>query len=248
MAEPQDDARERRPRVSRGALARFLLLPLALAAGFLALRYSPLSGYMTEEAMTGLFARLAESWWAPVALVLSYVVLCPLGVPATPMLLAGGAVFGIALGTLYNFIGTLSAAAATYFLGRKLGRDFVAQLAGARLKRVERQLARRGFWSLVGLRMVPLPFALINYGAALAGVRPILYLTTSTLGLFPAVCLFTYFADALARAAGPERRGVLLQLTLALLLLATLIFIPRFAVAWKRRKRYREIVARRRGR
>lgn len=250
MADGRDDAaRTERPRVSRGALARFLLLPLALVAGFLALRYTPLADYMAEEAMTDLFDRLAESWWAPAALILSYVVLCPIGVPATPMLLAGGAVFGVVFGTLYNWIGTVSAAAACYAMGRLLGRDFMVQLAGPRLKRIEKRIARRGFWSLVGLRLLPLPFPLLNYAAALAGVRPVPYLLTSAIGLLPASCLFTYFAAALSKAAGgAERSAIIFQLTAALALLAALILAPRFWVALKRRKRYREIRERRRGR
>lgn len=229
------------PRFPVKLVLRFLLLVAILAAGFAILRWTPLAGYMNGPAITVLFDRLRGTWWAPALLVASYVVLCPIGIPATPMMIAGGVVFGAALGAVYNVLGTFLAAVVSYYLARALGRDFVVHFAGQRLKRVERRIARRGFWSLVGVRFLPLPFALVNYCAALAGVRPALYIATSALGLALPVTLYTYFAAALSQAAGGERAQVFLQLAVALVLLAAVIFVPRFWLALRRRRRYRDL-------
>ena len=230
-----------RPRIPRRLLVRFLLLVAIVGGGFAALRWTPLADQLSEEAMLATFARLRESWWAPAALVASYVVLCPLGVPATPMLIAGGVVFGTLWGWAWSFLGTLLAAALTFLLGRVLGRDFVAHLMGRRLKRVERAIARRGFWSLVGARFMPLPFVVVNYGAALAGVPFGLFVATTALGLLPATLFFTYFSATLSAAAGPERSGVMVQLIAASVLLLALSLAPHAWTAFRRRKRYREI-------
>ena len=56
--------------------------------------------------------------------------LCPLGVPASPMMITGGIVFGPLWGTIYNMVGTFLGGVATYFLGRSLGRDLVQHLLG----------------------------------------------------------------------------------------------------------------------
>lgn len=239
-----------RRRLPARLVGRFLLLVLVIGAGFAALRWTPLADWLTVENLRALFDRLRESWWAPAALILAYVVFSPLWVPASVLMITGGVVFGLAWGSLYNFVGTFLGGAATYYLGRFLGRDFVLHLAGDRLKRAERVLARRGFWSLVGIRFVPLPYPLVNYCAALAGVRPGIFLATTAIGLLPTVVLFTYFADTLARAAttGAERGEVFFQLLGAALLLLGLTVFQQLWSLRQRRKRYQELLRVRRRR
>ena len=235
-------------RVPRHLLLRFLVLVAIVGIGFAVLRWTPLAEYLTVEKVSGVLVHLRGAWWAPLALIASYVILCPLGVPATPMMIAGGMVFGIFMGSVYNVIGVFLGGAVTYFMGRSLGRDFVLHLAGNRLKRVERIIAKRGFWGLVGLRFLPLPYPLVNYCAALAGVPPGLFLTTTAIGLIPGVTVFTYFAALLTKAASGNRSGIILQFVVASALLLLLTFIPQVWTMRKRRARYREICLRRRAR
>ncbi|HWM93213.1 MAG TPA: DUF309 domain-containing protein [Thermoanaerobaculia bacterium] len=237
------------PRIPPRLLLRFLALVLIVGTGFAVFQWSPLAEYLNKDAILALFERLRGTWWAPVLLVLSFVVLCTLGVPATPMLVAGGMVWGVLWGSVYNVLGTFLGAATTYWLGRVLGRDFVLHLFGRKLRRVERMVARRGgFWSLAGVRFLPLPFALVNYCAAFVGIRPGLFLSSTFVGLALTVPFFTYFAHALSRAATGARSGVFVQLGIAMALFFLVTFLPRFWQARKRRERYRELLARRQGR
>ena len=87
---------------------------------------------------SALFDQLRSTWWAPAALILSYLVLCPLGVPASPMMIAGGMVFGPVWGSVYNVTGTFLGGTATYFLGRGLGRG-TASAWGGTIGRVSRR-------------------------------------------------------------------------------------------------------------
>lgn len=233
-------------RVPPRLLLRFLALALIVGTGFAALRWTPLADYVTFEKVSALLTQLRGAWWAPVALIVSYIVLCPLGVPATPMMIAGGVVFGVVEGSIYNILGVFLGGASTYFLGRGLGRGLVLHLAGNRLKKVERVIARRGFWGLVGVRFLPLPFPVVNYCAALAGVPPGLFLTTTAVGLVPGVTVFTYFAALLTKAASGNRSGIILQFAIASFLLLLLTLIPQIWTMRKRRARYREICALRR--
>jgi phospholipase D1/2 len=233
------------PRVPRHLLLRFIALVVIVATGFAVLRFTPLSEYLTVEKVSALFDRLRTTWWAPLALIGAYVVLCPLGVPATPMMLTGGMVFGFIPGFIYNLLGTWLGGVTTYFLGRILGRDFVLHLAGNRLKKVERAIARRGFWSLVTLRLLPIPYPLVNYTAALTGIPPVLFMVTTLLGLIPANLLFAYFASSLVHLVGPERNKIYLQFGAVIALLVLLTVAPQLWVARKRGERFRELKARR---
>ena len=172
-------------------------------------------------------------------------VLIPLGLPATPLLLAGGLIFGTFWGWILNFAGCYLGATLSFFIGRALGRDFVTQLFGDRLKRFERMLNRSGLWAMVRVRFLPLPFPVVNFGAALAGVRPSIFLISTAIGLFPSALAFTYFAAALANAAEHNRGAVAGQLALSAAGLLLLSLIPSAIVRWRRVRRYRELRARR---
>ena len=234
-------------RIPRHLLIRFLILVVLVGTGFAVLRWSPLADYLTQEAIAAFFDRLRGTWWAPAVLIAGYVALCPLGVPASPLMFAGGFVFGFSLGSFYNLIGVFLGGMSTYYLGRALGRDFVLHLRGRMVRRVERAVSRGGFWNLVGVRFLPLPYTLVNYCAALTGVRPGSFLASTIIGLIPTVPIFTWFAAALSETvAADERSGLYLKLGAALGLLMVINLAPRLWVARKRRERYQQICAARR--
>jgi uncharacterized membrane protein YdjX (TVP38/TMEM64 family) len=228
-------------RVPRHLLLRFAALVAIVGIGFAVLRWTPLADYFTVEEISAVLTRLREAPWAPVALIASYLILCPL-IPATPMMVAGGLVFGPVLGSVYNVIGTFLGGSVTYFLGRGLGHDFVLHLVGNRLKRVERLIARRGFWGMIGARLLPIPFPLVNYTMALTGIRPGLFLVTTAIGLTPGVTVYTYFVSLWSKAASGERSGIYVQFAIASLLMLSLTLIPQIWMGRKRRQRYRQVM------
>jgi uncharacterized membrane protein YdjX (TVP38/TMEM64 family) len=234
--------------IPRHLLLRFFVLVAIVVTGFAVLRLTPLHQYLTVQKVSALLDQLRGLWWAPAALILSYIVLCPLGVPASPMMIAGGMVFGPVWGSVYNVLGTFLGGTATYFMGRGLGRDFVRHLAGNKLKRVERLISRRGFWGLVGIRFLPIPYPLVNYTAALTGIRPGLFMTTTAIGLIPGATVYTYFAALLPKAASGDLSGIVGKLAIASGTLLLLTFIPQIWTARKRRERYRELRAQRQAR
>lgn len=237
------------PALPRWAVLRFLAFVAVIVAGFVIFRYTPVGERLNElldrERLMAIREGLQARWWSGAALVLLYAVLAPLGAPVSPLMLAGGAIFGTWLGALYNFVGTFVGAALSFLLARALGRDLIVHLAGDRLSRAERLITRRGFWPLVRIRFLPIPFPVVNYGAALAGVPASLFLLTTALGLLPANLVFTYFASAMVNAVGGDRAGLLLRMGLAVGGLLALSFLPNLLTGLHRRRRYRELRERR---
>lgn len=220
-----------------GALSRFLLLGLIVVAGLAAIRWTPLGQYFERETLAANLLALRQSWWAPLALVGLYLVASPLGVPATPLVFAGGVVFGVLWGWLYNFLGAMLGATASYLLAWWLGRDLVVHLAGERLlQRAEALLAKHGFWALVRIRFVPIPFVVINFGAALAGIRLAPFFLSSAFGLAPTLMIYTYFGHALFSVATEDQEAVWRNLTGAVVLALLLTFLVPIRRAWKRRR------------
>lgn len=233
----------------RGVPAKFWIrlgiLVTLLALGFVLVLWTPVGDYFTEERVTAFLEEIRESPWAPLLMILGYVVIAPFGIPASPLLIAVGIVYGPVLGSIYNVVGLVVAAMTTFYVARALGRDFVVQLAGDRLKRAERVFERQGFWPLVHVRFLPIPFSLISYGAAVAGVKAPLFLITSTLGLIPATVIHTYFAPELI--TDPDPLTGLFYLG-ALVLMNVLAGWQSLRERWRRRRRYHQLLEERRQR
>ena len=152
------------------------------------------------------------------------------GLPASPVLIGGGVVFGRLFGTIYNVTGLIFGAMVGYFVGKGLGREALVQLAGPKLRRAERLFEKRGFWPLVQVRFLPIPFSVVGYGAALAGVSTGRFFITSTLGLIPATVLHTWYAPTilLAVLAGEKPVALTIQYAVGIVLLNVLTSFPRF--------------------
>ena len=247
-------ATRRAPRVQAhtrfplGATLRFGALLALIVGGALALRFTPLRELLDRSRLVEIFAHLREASWAPLALLALFVGLAPVGLPMTPLIIASGVVFGPWLGALYNTIGCLSGAAMSYWLARTMGRDFVRRVAGKRLKRIETLLRRRGFWGLVGVRFLPVPFPVINFGAALAGISFPTFMLTSALGLTPSMFVYTNFASTLFEVARGGPRSGLIKPAAALATVMLVSVTPAVVQQVRRRQRYRQLVVARHAR
>lgn len=230
--------------IPRSAWLRFALWVALIGLGVLLLRMTPLGELLTEERLTSFFDEVRRTPWAPWALIGLYLVLAPLGLPMSP-LIAGGAVFGGPLGTVYSTIGLFLGAAVSYLMARLLGRELVVRLAGRRLRRVERIFERDGFWPLVQTRFLPMPYSLVNFGAALAGVRLPLFLSSAAVGLLGSTLVHTCFIAALISARGRERALVGAAYLATLVVTNVLLSLPSFKRRAARRRRYREVLAER---
>jgi phospholipase D1/2 len=83
--------------------------------------------------------------------------------PVTLLVAATAAVLDPVSGFAYALAGSLLSATVNFGLGRLLGRDFVRTLAGRRLNRLSRRLAKKGFVAVLVVRMLPVaPFTIVN--------------------------------------------------------------------------------------
>jgi len=243
-------------RFPRRAVLRFVLFVGIVVVAALLVRFTPLGHYLTKEAVLAFVSGLREAWWSPLLLIALGAALYPLGLPATPLMVAGSLVFGAVEGSLYNFLSTYAGALSGYWMARTLGSDLLRHIAGARLKLLEKQLARRGFGYLVVTRFLPLPFPAVNFGMALAGIRFWPYAISSAIGLAPAITVWTIFyaslGDIMASEEGltgsGETRQLVFRLAVVMFLLAFFSLLPNRLNQLGRRRRYRKLLAERRER
>lgn len=176
-----DDPGSRPVRSTRWAVARLLLLLLfvALAAtvGFL----------LAPTDVEVIRAAAAEwGWVGAIVFLVGYAALTLTPVPKNLLGIAAGVVWGFWVALVLVYVGALLGAAASFVIGRALGREAVERLTGARVARLDEVLARRGFLAVLGARLIPvIPFTLINYGAGLTAVRRRDYALGTAIGILP---------------------------------------------------------------
>ncbi len=103
----------------------------------------------------------------PVVFVVAYIVLSAIGVPASALTLAGGALFGTTRGVALNWIGAFGGAMVAFVIVRTISPDAVTRILRGN-RSAARLLGDDAPMLLFRLRLVPVaPFALLNAGAAM---------------------------------------------------------------------------------
>ncbi len=227
MAQPaeitDDVATNPAPNKSRAARRlglRALVLALIFVGGFALFRWTPLAGYASPQVIAEFFRSLGTPWWSPLVFVPLYAVSVALGMPGTIPTLAGGAIFGVARGMLFNTIGANLGAFFAFLVARYLGRDFVAKILKGKAAALDEKIGEHGFGTMLYLRLIPLvPFNALNFSAGLSRVSLRDYVLGTLIGMIPGTLVYTYFADALMVGSGEARREAFVNFLIAATLL-----------------------------
>ena len=217
-------------------LLPLIVIALAALLGIFAFRDQLSFEALARHREALLAFRDANSALAALAFIAAYVLIVALSLPgATVATLAGGFLFGLFPGVLYNVIAA-TIGAAGIFLAVRAG--FGAALArrieagGGAVARLQSGL-RQNEWSvLMVMRLVPaLPFFLANLIPAVVGVRFDRFVITTFLGIFPAALVFTSvgagLGEVFARGGTPDLSVIFSPpILLPLLGLAALSALP----------------------
>jgi phospholipase D1/2 len=225
---PQEDTAPAAGRlIASGAL---LAVFLGLAAAW---RWTPLGRWLELDTLAGAAETLKQAPAAPLAVLGAWVIAGLLVVPVTLLVAVTALVFGSWLGLAYALGGSLLSAAATYGLGRMLGRNAVRRMAGSGLNRLSRRLGQRGLLTVIAVRLIPVaPFTVVNMVAGASHVRWRDFLLGTLVGMAPGIIATALFVDRIVAAIREPGTGTLT------ILAAVLLFIMAAAAAlrnWLRR-------------
>ncbi len=144
----------------------------------------------------------------PVVFIVGYIVAAVAGIPGSLLTLAAGAIFGLAFGVVYVFIGATLGASAAFLVARYLARGIVEKRVGsnAKFQALDQAIAANGRKIVFLLRLSPVfPFSLLNYALGLSRVRFADYVIASV-GMLPGTVLYVYYGklagDVATVAAG----------------------------------------------
>ncbi|KAK9270237.1 hypothetical protein L1049_025814 [Liquidambar formosana] len=152
-----------------------------------------------------------------------------LAIPAIPLTMSAGLLFGSFIGTIIVSISGTVAASAAFLIARYFARERILKLVEGNKKflAIDKAIGENGFRVVTLLRLSPLlPFSLGNYLYGLTSVKFVPYVLGSWLGMLPGTWAYVS-AGAFGRAIIQEESEVGLSggngqlLTLGLGLLAT---------------------------
>ncbi|WP_155890800.1 VTT domain-containing protein [Desulfuromonas sp. TF] len=136
---------------------------------------------------------------APALYMLIYALAPVLFLPALPLTIVGGLLFGPVWGVVYTMIGATTGASLAFLCARYLARDWVsAKLTGSKLERLDREVAEHGWKVVAFTRLIPaFPFNLLNYALGLTKIPFSHYFVTTFVCMLPACIAFIVFSSSL---------------------------------------------------
>jgi pyruvate/2-oxoglutarate dehydrogenase complex dihydrolipoamide dehydrogenase (E3) component/uncharacterized membrane protein YdjX (TVP38/TMEM64 family) len=189
----------------RARATRWIVVALVVLAAVLAYRHFELGRLLTLDGLKAARDGLVGAYAArPIATVAGffavYVAVAAMSLPGAAILtMAGGAMFGLALGTVVvSFAASLGALLA-FLAARYLLRDAIQKRFGKTLAPVNEGMRRDGVFYLLTLRLVPVfPFFLVNLLSGLTPIGAGRYYLASQLGMLPGTAIYVNAGTQLA--------------------------------------------------
>lgn len=211
----------------------------ALVLGVAAFFYFDLWAFLSFEYLKQNRDRLLEythANYATAALIFIgvYIAQTAFSLPGGLILtLAGGFLFGSALGTLFVNIGATTGATLAFLAARYVLRDWVERRFGGKLEAIQSGFEQNAASYLLTLRLIPLfPFFLVNLAAGITRVKTGVYVAATALGIIPGSFVYAYAGRQLGGIDSPAEIASP-RVLLAFVFLGVLALAP---VAYKKLK------------
>ena len=157
-----------------------------------------------------------------------------LHIPEIVLIAIRGVLFGSVKGFLLGWIGSVAGSTCSFLIARYFMRNAVWWALLSRFDRIQaidERLARRGFWTILVLRLVLFMAPPLNWAIGVTRVRLRDYVLGSALGVVPCIAVTSYAADTVAQAGSLS--ALLTPHTLLPATLAFIVVTVGALVAWK---------------
>lgn len=181
------------------------LLLVCIAAIVVAFFQLDIKSYLTLDALKQnhelLTTYVAENKMIAILIyIFSYIIFTAINLPgAIFFTLAGGALFGLALGTLLVSFSASIGSTMAFLIARYLLRNRLQSMVGHRLDEINQGIEREGAYYLFTLRLIPLfPFFLINIAMAMTTIRAWTFYWVSQIGMLAGTFVYVNAGTQLA--------------------------------------------------
>lgn len=106
-----------------------------------------------------------------------------------PLSVSSGALLGGWQGIVVVSAGAVLGSQALFLVTRHFAQHRIRSRFGSRIAEYEKRFAKRGFFYIVGLRLVGAPHFLVTAGCALSSVRARSFIAATLIGILPVISL-----------------------------------------------------------
>ncbi len=204
---------------------KLALISAIIAAAVLAVSMSWLPLGQHLQAFAGTVR--TSGVWGPIVLGAAHALATLLFIPAWPLTLLAGFLFGLVRGTLIVSLASAMSASVAFWLGQTVVRKWAQHKLSSRVQAIDTAVNRQGFKIVLLIRLSPIfPSAFTNYAMSLTTIRFRDFLIASWIGMLPGIFVYVYFGstarDVAEIASGGYLHGSKQNVLLLVGLLATL--------------------------
>ncbi len=165
----------------------------------------------------------------PIVYVIFYWLVCLFFIPATPITLLGGLIFGPVKGTMLISFASTTGATLSFLVAKTVGRDAIIKKFGdsTTFKKIDQGVKENGWRMLMITRLVPIfPFNLQNYLYGLTDISTGTYMLVSWLCMLPGTIAYAVLAGSIVSGDGNIGK-MAIYLAIGAVLIVGLSFIPK---------------------
>lgn len=193
-----------RPRVPRRVWAQRIVVVATVLIAIVLWRNHQSSNDLSSAQSAQRFIDSAEmAWWAILAYVGVYLARPVVLFPASVLTVVGGVLFGPVIGLLVVVVAANASAMVAYWIGRSLGRaPSDSAGSGSTVSVVERwsdRMRTNSFETVLIMRLIFLPYDLVNYASGFLHIKATPFLTATALGSIPGTVSFVLIGASLER-------------------------------------------------
>lgn len=150
----------------------------------------------------------SSGFFAPPIFILLYIISLIFFLPATPLSLAAGFIFGGWFGTLYTVIGATIGATVAFIIARYFAFDSIDALLKNRFKKIHKydtKLKKQGLPTVLFLRFVPLfPFNGLNFALGITHVKLKDFIIGTAAGIIPGSFILVNIGASVTDISSPK--------------------------------------------
>ena len=171
-----------------GAKIAPLLFWLAVVGGYY--WYSRQNDLTIADSLQQISSWLSNSLYSPLFFILLYTLRPLLFFPATILTLLGGFLFG-PIGIIYTIIGSNASAMVAYGVGRYFGQGVLEGEGNTGvIQRYTHRMRQNSFETVLIMRLIFLPYDLVNYAAGFLRIKWQSFLVATAVGSVPGTISF----------------------------------------------------------
>ena len=186
-------------------IQRVVVVAIWLVAVILWRRYQTSNDLGTADAAQRFIDNVDNAWWGIAAFVGVYLLRPIVLFPASVLTIVGGVLFGPALGVIVVVVAANTSALIAYGIGRTLGHpprtdeDDVDGTSVSFARRWADRMRSNSFETVLIMRLLFLPYDLVNYLSGVLRIRWAPFLLATALGSIPGTVSFVLLGASLDR-------------------------------------------------